>query len=88
MKYKISPTVLKRFEPELNTYYFYNAQKQIYWHCDYAMGEIISCLDGELSIEEIISIIVQNNPDIPQESIENKIKETFDFLYKEGYIVC
>lgn len=88
MNYKLAPTVLKRYEPELDTYYFYNAQKQIFWHCDYSMGEIISCLDGNISLEEIIDVIVENNPELLEESIKSKIKETFDFLYDEGYIVC
>ena len=83
---KLSPFVVKRFEPGLGKYFFYNAQKKIFWQCDSPTGAVVSCLDGTLSVNEIINIISNNNPGIEKNEIFEKITETLKFLLKEGFV--
>lgn len=79
--------VLKRYEPELSKYYFYNVKDRTFWTCDYSIGSIIAALDGTLCFGEICSIISKNNPQIAKDDISKSLSEIFEFLYKGGFLV-
>jgi len=84
---KLAQHVLKRYEPELNIYYFYNVKNRTFWTCDFSTGSIISLLDGSLSFDEICTIISQNNPQVDMNDIKKSLSDIFDFLCKEGFLV-
>lgn len=83
---KISPYVVKRFEPALEKYFFYNAKDKTFWNCDFSMGAVLSCFDGSLSVEEILEIVSNNNPETDKNEIREKILETLEFLLAEGFV--
>lgn len=83
---KLHAYVLKRYEPELNTYYFYNVKDKSFWKTDFGTGSIISALDGSLSMDEIVKILSDNNPDLNKDDLRKSLTETFNFLQKEGFL--
>lgn len=87
LKPKLANYVLKKYEPNLSSYFFYNAKTQDMWKIDSSTGEIISALDGTISIDEIINIILENNPNLSKPETIRVFTGIFEYLFKEEYIV-
>ena len=85
-KYKLRKEIIKKYEPKLGLYFFYNARKDNFWNTDEAIGSVIAALDGTLTYEEIINIISENNKHIEKVQIESILRKSFDFLIKEEYL--
>jgi hypothetical protein len=83
---KLSPFVVKRYEPNLSLYIFYNAKNETFWETSLPEGLIVSTLDGTLSAEEIFEILHSNNPHAELDLIRTKFSKTFEFLLKEEFI--
>ena len=86
-KLKISPYVVKRYEPLTGLYYFYNAKNKTFWECPYNQGAVVSALDGTLTEDEIFEILYSNNTDIKFSDIRKNFGNTFEFLIKEEFII-
>ena len=80
-KLKLSPSVLKRFEPQVG-YCFYNACI----NTDYTSGTIIAALDGTLSVKEVLEILLENNKDVSSETLTEKLVNIFESLLKEEFL--
>lgn len=85
-KFIIAPYTLKRYEPKLDTYFFFNARDCNFWETDKVTGSVVAGLDGTLSFEGIIALFHKKNPDIPINILQEHFYKTFEFLYREGYI--
>ena len=83
---KISAHTVKRYEPKLSTYFFYNAQNKTYWETDFSTGSVVCLLDGTISEEEVISILSANNPSVSFDEINTRFSSVFDFLVQEGFL--
>ena len=77
-KLKLSPSVLKRFEPQVG-YCFYNAR-------NYTSGTIIAALDGTLSVKEVLEILLENNKDVSSETLTEKLVNIFENLLKYEFL--
>ena len=86
-KPKLSPNVLRKFEPKLELFCFYNAKNKTFWNCDFPTGTIIANLDGTLEIQEILEIILTNNKNIDQNKLKNSLLETFEILLNEEFLI-
>ena len=88
MKLKLAKYTLKKYEPKLGLYFFYNAKNKSFWNCDYPTGSVISALDGTISTDEVIRILASNNSDFSKAEFEEVFMEIFNFLLKEEFLVC
>ncbi len=86
-KYKLPKEILKKYEPKLGLYFFYNTRMGTFWNTDESLGGVISALDGSLSYEEILNIVSKNNIKVSKEEIDIVLQNAFEFLLKEGYLV-
>ena len=80
-KLKLSPSVLKRFEPQVG-YCFYKACI----NTDYTSGTIIAALDGTLSVKEVLEILLENNKEVSPETLTEKLVNIFENLLKEEFL--
>ena len=80
-KLKLSPSVLKRFEPSVG-YCFYNARNKACINTDYTSGTIVAALDGTLSVKEVLEI----NKDVSSETLKEKLVNIFETLLKEEFL--
>ena len=80
-KLKLSPSVLKRFEPSVG-YCFYNARNKACINTDYTSGTIVAALDGTLSVKELL----ENNKDVSSETLKEKLVNIFETLLKEEFL--
>ena len=85
-KLKLAPYVIKRFEPKLDKYFFYNAKNKTYWETDKITGYVIDTLDGSISTEEVIKILSSNNTDIPANQLEEFFTQKFEYLLREEFL--
>lgn len=84
-KLKLSPSVLKRFEPSVG-YCFYNARNKTCINTDYTSGTIVAALDGTLSVKEVLEILLENNKDVSSETLKEKLVNIFETLLKEEFL--
>ena len=84
-KLKLSPSVLKRFEPSVG-YCFYNARNNACINTDYTSGTIVAALDGTLSVKEVLEILLENNKDVSSETLKEKLVNIFETLLKEEFL--
>lgn len=84
-KLKLSPSVLKRFEPQVG-YCIYNARNKACINTDYTSGTIIAALDGTLSVKEVLEILLENNKDVSSETLTEKLVNIFESLLKEEFL--
>ena len=84
-KLKLAEYVIKRYEPNLGLYFFYNAKNDTVWETDFHTGSVISALDGTLTTKEVFEILSKNN-NIPIKEIENAFSQTFEHLTEEGFL--
>ena len=84
-KLKLSPSVLKRFEPQVG-YCFYNARNKACINTEYTSGTIIAALDGTLSVKEVLEILLENNKDVSSETLTEKLVNIFENLLKEEFL--
>ena len=85
-KLKLAPYTLKRYEPNLDSYFFYNVSTSDFWQTDSITGFVISSLDGSLSRDEVVNVLFSNNPEISKAELEKHFYNVFDFLIGKGYI--
>ena len=81
-KLKLSPSVLKRFEPQVG-YCFYNARNKACINTDYTSGTIIAALDGTLSVKEVLEILLEDGS---SETLTEKLVNIFESLLKEEFL--
>ncbi len=84
-KLKLAEYVIKRYEPSLGLYFFYNAKDDTVWETDFHTGSIISALDGTITTKEVFEILSKNN-NIPIQDIESAFSKSLDYLKKEGFL--
>ena len=84
-KLKLSPSVLKRFEPSVG-YCFDNARNKACINTDYTSGTIVAALDGTLSVKEVLEILLENNKDVSSETLKEKLVNIFETLLKEEFL--
>ena len=84
-KLKLSPSVLKRFEPSVGCC-FYNARNKACINTDYTSGTIVAALDGTLSVKEVLEILLENNKDVSSETLKEKLVNIFETLLKEEFL--
>lgn len=85
-KLKLEPYILKRYESNLDVYFFYNLRIDEFWETDYFTGEVVSSLDGQYSREDIVNILLSNNSELSREQLEGYFYKVFDFLIKKGFV--
>ena len=84
---KLAPWVIKRNEEPLERSYFYNAKIQRVWSTELSTGIVVSALDGSLTVNEIIDILSENNPNIDKTELKNSFVKLFNQLEKEEFVV-
>lgn len=84
---KLASYVLKRYEPNLDTFFFYNLSTEKFWETDFFTGSVISQLQGQFSREEIVDILLSNNTKLSEEQLKSFIYGVFDFLFNEGFLI-
>ena len=84
-KLKLAEYVIKRYEPNLGLYFFYNAKYDTVWETDFNTGSIISALNGNITIKEVFEILSKNN-NIPIRDIESAFSKTFEQLIEERFL--
>ena len=87
VKLTLAPWVLKRFEPQLGSYYFFNAKSKKMWTGDHTIGSIISVLDGTLTCNQVLDILIANNRSISKDELQKFLFAIFEMLIKEDYLV-
>lgn len=85
-KLKLEPYILKRYESNLDVYFFYNLRIDEFWETDYFTGEVVSSLDGQYSREDIVNILLSNNSELSREQLEVYFYKVFDFLIEKGFV--
>lgn len=75
-KLKLSPSVLKRFEPPSGLL-FLQCRNKACINTDYTSGTIIAALDGTLSVKEVLEILLENNKDVSSETSYGKTRKYF-----------
>ena len=83
---KLASYTVKRYEPQLEKYFFYNSKNRTFWETDFKTGSVISLLDGNLSVSDIISTLAKNNSEIPKEKLSEYFRNNFEFLLKEEFL--
>ena len=78
--------VLKRYEPQLGLYFFFNAKNKQTWSCPNYIGEVVSALEGDLSVLNIINILAENNTELETQEIKKLFVPIFEFLFKEEFL--
>ena len=86
-KLKLAPYVIKKKEENLQKICFYNAKDKTFSNLDYPTGIMITALDGSLTVDEVLEVIVSNNRKIEAETFKASLVELFNLLYKEGFLV-
>ena len=84
-KLKLAEYVIKRYEPSLGLYFFYNAKDDTVWETDFHTGSVVSALDGSITTKEVFEILSKNN-NIPVQDIESAFSKTFDHLIEEEFL--
>ena len=84
-KLKLAEYVIKRYEPGLGLYFFYNAKDDTVWETDFHTGSVVSALDGTITTAEVFKILSENN-NIPMQDIESAFSKTFEHLTEEGFL--
>lgn len=77
--------ILRRYESQLDLFFFFNAKKKKTWSCPSYIGEVLVALDGKLSVQDVIKVLADNNPELKLRDIENTFVPIFDFLYSEEF---
>lgn len=85
-KFLLNNYILERYEPKVSQHFFFNAKTKRTWCCPDYIGQVVSALDGKLSIEEIISILVKNNPNTDFDAVKEMFLPVFEFLVKEDFL--
>ena len=86
-KFKLAPWVVKRHEDALGRSYFYNAKTKMNWSSELSTGIVVSALDGSLTVEEIVDILAENNPEISANDFRETFVKIFNKLKDEEFIV-
>ena len=85
-KLKLESYILKRYEPNLDVYFFYNLCSKEFWETDYLTGSIISQLNGQYSRADIIKTLFFNNKEISKKQLEEYFYNIFDFLINKEFL--
>jgi len=86
-KLKLSPSVLKRYEPELGIYCFYDARTGNCINMDSVSGAVAAALDGTLCTSEVVEILLANNSISEPENFAENLCRVFNGLLKEEFLV-
>ncbi len=86
-KLKLAPYVIKKYEEKIEKFCFYNAKDKTFWSADFALGSIISALNGTLTVAEVFEIVLSNNCNMEKKHLEESLLEAFEILCKEGFLV-
>ena len=84
--YKLSGYTIKRYEPKLGVYFFFNVKNRTYWETDYVTGSIVASLDGTLDVSDIVDIVLSNNKNIPENKFYEYVADKLTFLEREEFI--
>ena len=84
--FKLTPYTLKRYEPNLKTYFFYNARRHSMWSIDAITGSVIASLDGTNALEDIINEFLKNNSKLTYEELNEHFSKILEFLLKEDFV--
>ena len=85
-KLKLAPVTLKRYEPKLDTYFFYNVRSGLFWKTDLITGSVVAKLDGKYTTESLLKNISSESTDISEDELKDYFGEIFQFLIREGFI--
>ena len=83
----LNKAILKRKEKSLDLFFFYNAMTKKGWHCNIAIGVVISSLDGSLTVDEVFQVLSSNSEDLSFEEISNYFLPLFNHLLDEEFLV-
>ena len=79
-KLKLSPSVLKRFEPQVG-YCFYNARNK----ASRALQRIVDSA-YKFKVKEVLDILLENNKEVSPETLTEKLVNIFENLLKEEFL--
>lgn len=86
-KLKLSSSVLRKYEQGLGLFCFYDSKDKLFWNADYAIGSIVSSLDGTLTVAEVIDILLSSNEHLEVDLFKRKLLDTFEQLVKDGFLI-
>lgn len=86
-KLKLSPFVIRKPEEKLGKVCFYNAKNKTFWNADLSLGSVISALDGTLTVEEVLDIVLSNNKAVNSDELKASILDAFETLYGGEFLI-
>lgn len=85
--YKLAPYVLKRMEYGINKFYLLNFSNNEIWVGNYASYLIISKMDGETSIDKIISEIKDFMTEYSYDDIFKSVESVVTELLEKSFLI-